>query len=135
MPPNRKVGMSTSRKRRQLYNFFTDMTQVMRSVPDPPFSYLALSIVWRRFGGMGEETTLPFAFSLLHKTGQFPHSVLRPKKFHFKNESEKLRRVSLLEVTSQISAKALHLGDAANLRATVEQGRVEAVAREDQSKN
>ncbi|GFU17460.1 uncharacterized protein TNCV_4827191 [Trichonephila clavipes] len=43
--------------------------------------------------------------------------------------------VSLLVVTSQISAQALYLGGAANPRATVEQGRVEAVVREDQSKN
>ncbi|GFU17046.1 hypothetical protein TNCV_2479901 [Trichonephila clavipes] len=51
------------------------------------------------------------------------------------NQRSSVGNVSLLVVTSQISAKALHLEDAANKRATVEQGRVEAVTCEDQSKN
>ncbi|GFU85627.1 hypothetical protein TNCV_1719181 [Trichonephila clavipes] len=118
MSRNRKVGMLTSRRRRQLSNFFTDMTQVMRSVPDPPFSYL-LSMAKIRGDGGGD-----YFHSLFHcytKLGNFLIQSRAQKSFTSKmNQRSSVGDVSLLVVTSQISAKALHLGDAANPRATVE---------------
>ncbi|GFY35650.1 DUF1758 domain-containing protein [Trichonephila clavipes] len=47
--PNRKMDKLTSRRRGQLSNFFTYMTQVTLC-PHSPFSPLAFSLLWWRFG-------------------------------------------------------------------------------------
>ncbi|GFX69484.1 hypothetical protein TNCV_380531 [Trichonephila clavipes] len=80
--PNRKVGKFTSRRRGQVFNFLTDMTQVTRR-PRSPFSSSDSVLTMATNHGDGEGY-IRSIFRCYAKLGNFLIHSRGQKRFHFK---------------------------------------------------
>ncbi|GFY30461.1 hypothetical protein TNCV_3522241 [Trichonephila clavipes] len=70
---------------------FSRISRKSRGVPALSFPPIRYPVIMVTIQGEEGRRLLPFAFSLLRKTGQISHSLSSAKKFHFKNEKEQFK--------------------------------------------